>query len=129
VTGLMPIIQSPAEADRPVQHPVDWEALLAFIEGDKAFAFKLVNSYVGTGDKALAVIAAALSTGDHSTMRDAAHVLKGASANLRASAATSAADQLEAAAISGHATDIPRLAEKLTVEVRRTIEYLQLKVA
>jgi two-component system sensor histidine kinase/response regulator len=129
VTGLMPIIQSPAEADSPVQHPVDWEALLAFIEGDKAFAFKLVNSYVGTGDKALAVIAAALSTGDHSTMRDAAHVLKGASANLRASAATSAADQLEAAAISGHATDIPRLAEKLTVEVRRTIEYLQLKVA
>jgi CheY-like chemotaxis protein/HPt (histidine-containing phosphotransfer) domain-containing protein len=129
VAGLMPIVQSPAEADSPVQHPVDWEALLAFIEGDKAFAFKLVNSYVGTGDKALAVIAAALSTGDHSTMRDAAHVLKGASANLRASAATSAADQLEAAAISGHATDIPRLAEKLTVEVRRTIEYLQLKVA
>jgi two-component system sensor histidine kinase/response regulator len=129
VAGFMPIIESPAEADTPVQHPVDWEALLAFIDGDIAFACELVKSYVGTGDKALAVVAAALSTGDHSTMRDAAHVLKGASANLRASAATSAAGQLEAAAISGHATHIPRLAEKLTVEVRRTIEYLQLKVA
>jgi two-component system, sensor histidine kinase and response regulator len=130
VTGLMPIIESPtADADTPVQHPVDWEALLTFIDGDKAFACELVKSYVGTGDKALAVIAAALGTGDHSMMRDAAHVLKGASANLRASAATSAADQLEAAAISGHAIGIPGLAEKLTVEVRRTIVYLQLKVA
>jgi two-component system sensor histidine kinase/response regulator len=110
------------------QHPVDWDALLAFIDGDKGFARELVKSYVGTSEKALAVIVAALTTGDHTMMRDAAHVLKGASANLRASAATTAAAQLENAASLGNAAEIPALADKLTTAVRRTIEHLQLKV-
>ena len=63
------------------------------------------------------------------TIRDAAHGLKGASANLRASAATAASALLEKAATSGNAAEIPELADKLTTEVRRTIEYLRLKVA
>ena len=50
-------------------------------------------------------------------------------ANLRAVAATSAAAQLEEAATSGNAAEIPELAKKLTTEVRRTIEYLRLKAA
>jgi PAS domain S-box-containing protein len=143
-TGSMPAIGTATHADtskesvtggekmadqNPVRHPVDWDALLAFIDGDKGFARELVETFVGTGDKALAVIAAALATGDYTVMRDAAHVLKGASANLRASAATSAAAQLEEAATSGDAAEIPVLADKLTTEIRRTIEYLQLKVA
>jgi HPt (histidine-containing phosphotransfer) domain-containing protein len=62
-------------------------------------------------------------------MRESAHTLKGASSNMRASATTSAAAQLELAAGSGESTLIPVLAEKLKTEVKRTIEFLQSKVA
>jgi two-component system sensor histidine kinase/response regulator len=114
---------------KELQPPVDWAALLAFIDGDIAFARELVESFVGTGEKALAVMAAALSTGDQTMMREAAHSLKGASANLRATAATSAAADLEEAARLRHTSAIPMLTERLTTEVRRTIEYLRTKVA
>jgi signal transduction histidine kinase/DNA-binding response OmpR family regulator len=131
-TGTMRAIEyTSAEADTAHlrQQPVDWDALLALIDGDEVFARELAASFGGTGDKALAAIAAAVVRGDHATIREAAHDLKGASANLRAAAATSAAAQLEKAATSGNAAEIPELADKLTTEVRRTIEYLRLKVA
>jgi HPt (histidine-containing phosphotransfer) domain-containing protein len=111
-----------------VSCPVDWEALLESIDGDKAFARGLVDAFIGTGDRELEAIATALATGDAATLRLASHTLKGASANLRASAATSAAAQLEAAAGSGESTEIPALAKNLTAEVNRTIAYLRSRV-
>jgi two-component system sensor histidine kinase/response regulator len=129
-TGSMPALKStPTGIDDPSPPPVDWDALLAFIDGDGAFVRELAESFIGTGDKALAVIAAALSTGDSAMMRDAAHSLKGASAKLRAMEATSAAAELEEAAILGKANEVRMLAERLATEVRRTIEYLRTKVA
>jgi signal transduction histidine kinase/DNA-binding response OmpR family regulator len=118
------IAQAPAVA-APVSCPVDWEALLESIDGDKAFARGLVAAFIGTGDRELEAIATALGTGDAATLRLASHTLKSASANLHASAATSAAAQLEAAAGSGESAEIPALAKKLTAEVTRTIAYLR----
>jgi signal transduction histidine kinase/DNA-binding response OmpR family regulator/HPt (histidine-containing phosphotransfer) domain-containing protein len=109
--------------------PVDWDSLLDSIDGDKVFAKELVDAFIGTGDRELAAITAALGTGDAGAMRESAHTLKGASSNMRASATTSAAAKLELAAGSGESVLIPDLAEKLRVEVRRTIEFLQSKVA
>ena len=109
--------------------PVDWAALLETIDGDEGFARELVEAFIGTGDRELAAIAAAQCTGDNATMRISAHTLKGASANLRASAAIKAADQLEVAAGSGQSTQISALADNLKIEIERTIEYLQSKVA
>jgi two-component system sensor histidine kinase/response regulator len=109
--------------------PVDWAALLESIDGDEGFAKELVDAFVGTGDRELAAIATALGKGDAGAMRESAHTLKGASSNMRASATTSAAAQLEFAADSGDSTLIPDLAEKLRAEVKRTIEFLQSKVA
>jgi signal transduction histidine kinase/DNA-binding response OmpR family regulator/HPt (histidine-containing phosphotransfer) domain-containing protein len=106
-------------------HPVDWEAFLESIDGDEVFARDLADAFIGTGDKELAAIAAALGTGDAATVRESAHSLKGASANLRASAATAAAAQLESAARLGKSAEIPALAETLTTEVRRTMAYLR----
>jgi two-component system sensor histidine kinase/response regulator len=117
------------EQESPSLDPVNWDALLAFIDGDRAFASELATSFVETCDKALAVIAAAVSTGDHSMLRESAHVIKGASANLRAAAATAAASKLEEAAALGRSFEIPTLADRLTTEVRRTIEYLRTQVA
>jgi two-component system, sensor histidine kinase and response regulator len=109
--------------------PVDWASLLQSIDGDKVFAKELVDAFIGTGDRELAAIAAALGTGDAGAMRESAHTLKGASSNMRASATASAATQLELAAGSGESTLLPSLAETLKTEVKRTIEFLQSKVA
>ena len=116
-------------APEPPDIPVDWTALLESLDGDEGFARELAEAYIGTGDRELAAIAAALYKGDDASMRESAHTLKGASANLRASAAISAASQLEAAAGSGESTQIAALAGKLKSEIERTIEYLQSKVA
>jgi CheY-like chemotaxis protein len=131
--------------DRPIiRTPVDWEALLASIEGDTVFAESLVAAFIGTGDRELAVITQALADGDRSSIRQAAHALKGASANLRATGVASAAAELEAAVggagIAGGdvhgGADIHNgvgdraalLADKLTSEFRGAIEYLKSKV-
>jgi two-component system, sensor histidine kinase and response regulator len=105
-------------------HPLDWEALLESLDGDQEFARDLVDAYIETGDRELAAIAVALTQDDAASLRESAHTLKGASANLRALAATSAAAQLEAAAGSGENSKIPALAEKLAAEVGKTIGYL-----
>src|SRR5258708_33252914 len=135
-TGLIPAIkEAPAVVETAAQpapaqlhHPVDWEALLDSIDGDREFARDLADAFIGTGDRELAAIAAALGTGDAAALRESAHALKGASANLRASAATSAAAQLESAAGMGTSPQIPALAEKLTTEVKRMTAYLRSKV-
>jgi two-component system sensor histidine kinase/response regulator len=116
---------APPRASVQPHHPVDWTAFLESIDGDEVFARDLADAFIGTGDRELAVIAAALGTGDAATVRESAHSLKGASANLRASAATSAAAQLESAARLGKSAEIPALAEKLTTEIRRTMAYLR----
>ncbi len=111
-----------------VDQPVDWEALLQSIDGDENFARELVGAIVGTGSRELAVIAAALAAGDVATLRKSAHILNGASANLHARAASRAAVQLEEAASGADDVRIGALADNLTVEVTRMIEFLQSKV-
>jgi HPt (histidine-containing phosphotransfer) domain-containing protein len=135
-TGLMlaikeaPVVESASEP-APVQphHPVDWDALLESIDGDQEFARDLAAAFIGTGDRELAAIAAALAKGDAAALREAAHALKGASANLRAAAATSAAAQLESAARLGKSAQLPALTETLTTEVRKMTAYLRSKVS
>jgi CheY-like chemotaxis protein len=134
-TGVMPALKEgrtvveSALQQAPVQphHPVDWEALLESIDGDQEFARDLADAFIGTGDRELAAIAAALDAGDAAALRQSAHALKGASANLRGSATTAAAAQLESAAL-GKSAQVPALAEKLSVEVRRMSAYLRSKV-
>jgi signal transduction histidine kinase/CheY-like chemotaxis protein len=143
-TGLLPVLkeqpaaegrhESAAQDDMAGQDgaaqnsappAVDWKSLLESIDGDTGFARDLVDAFIGTGDRELALIAQALGSGDTVTLRESAHALKGASANLRASAASSAAARLESAAGSGDSAQIPALAEDLTTEVKRTIAYLR----
>ena len=128
-TGVNIAIQDAPIGVGSANYPVDWEALLESSDGDEGFVRDLVDAYIGTGDRELAAIAAALSAGDAATMLVSAHTLKSASANLRASAATSAAAQLEAAAGLGENSKIPALAEKLTTEVRQTISFLRSMVS
>jgi PAS domain S-box-containing protein len=130
-TAMVSVEESGDSSSDPGQPhcPVDWPALLESIDGDAGFARELVEAFIGTGERELAAIAVALGTGDAAAMYASAHSLKGASSNLRASAATSAAALLEVAAGSGESAQIAGLAEKLRAEVKRTIEFLQSKVA
>jgi signal transduction histidine kinase/CheY-like chemotaxis protein/HPt (histidine-containing phosphotransfer) domain-containing protein len=109
----------------PAQRPVDWEALLSSIDGDENFARDLADAFIGMCDRELSTISTALGAGDAATLRISAHTLKGASANLRASATVAAALDLESAAGSGMSAQVPVLAENLMAEVNRTIAYLK----
>jgi len=115
----------PSPAPAPLHQPVDWSALLKSIDDDQSFARDLADAFIGTGDRELSAIEAALNAGDAATLRVSAHTLKGASANLRASAASAAAAELESAAGSGMSARIPVLAENLVVEVRRVVAFLK----
>src|SRR3984893_2870074 len=124
-TGLTLEIQDTSVAVESAKHPVDWQALLASIEGDQAFLRDLLDTFITTGDRELAAIAMALHTGDAHSLRESAHILKGASANMRASAVTAAATELWSAAGSGASAQIPSLANKLATEIGRAMEYLR----
>jgi two-component system sensor histidine kinase/response regulator len=110
--------------------PVDWNALMQATDGDEETALELVELFIASGDETLEAIANALGKRDYAAVSEHAHSLKGASANLRAPAATAAAARLEAAARNGSDTGgINNLAADLRAEVTRTIDFLKKKVA
>jgi PAS domain S-box-containing protein len=109
--------------------PVDWTAFLKSMDGDETLARELVDLFIESGDETLAAILNALGANDFAAVSEQAHSLKGASANLRATATAQAAARLEAAARAGDAPQIDTLATALKTEVTRTIDYLRTKVA
>jgi signal transduction histidine kinase/ligand-binding sensor domain-containing protein/DNA-binding response OmpR family regulator len=108
--------------------PVDWRALLASMDGDEELARELAELYIASGDQALEKISTGVSQQDYHTVREYAHAIKGASANIRATAASAVAAQLETAARNGAAEQVPALAEALETELNRTIDYLHARV-
>ncbi len=111
------------------EFPVDWKVLLESIDGDETFARSVVTVFAASGDLALATMATALSVADYPALGHSAHALKGASAAVFAEAASAAAGELEDACGGGEADHIALLASNLRVELTRTIQYLQTKVA
>ena len=105
--------------------PVDATALAALVDGDWVFARGLVESFTDTATASLVTISAVLESGDSLTLSEAAHVIKGASANLFETSAASAAEQLEDAAKSGDVARMHACAERLTTEVAKAVAYLK----
>jgi PAS domain S-box-containing protein len=105
--------------------PVDATALAALVDSDWEFARGLVESFTDTANTVLATIATALASADSLALGEAAHVMKGASANLFALAAASAAEQLEAAAKSGDVAQMQACADSLKTEVAKAVGYLK----
>jgi len=126
--GSAPQMAPPPTTDQSAA-PVDWHALLESVDGDLSFASELVRLFAVSGDQALGAIVAAQAQGNYAALRESAHLLKGASVNLHAAAASTAAAALEAAADGGERATIEALADGLRGEVRRAIDYLQSKVA
>jgi two-component system, sensor histidine kinase and response regulator len=112
-----------------INAPVDWKEFMRSMDGDESLARELVDLFIQSGDESLAAIVDALDMNDYAAVSQQAHSLKGASANLRATATATVAAKLEAAARSGDAPQIDTLTSALKTEVTRTIEYLRNKVA
>ena len=120
------LVEAPAEPKGlTYDGPVDATALTNLVDGDWVFARGLICSYTESANASLATIAAVLESGDGLTLSEAAHVIKGASANLFATAAASAAEHLEAAAKSGDTAEMHAGAERLKTEVANAISYLK----
>jgi signal transduction histidine kinase/AmiR/NasT family two-component response regulator/HPt (histidine-containing phosphotransfer) domain-containing protein len=105
--------------------PVDLAALRVLAEGDREFERELVDSFISTGDTALAEILQALSSGDAARIQHSAHNLKGAGASLQAAAVSLAAARLEAAARNPDAEPLAELTEELRCALMRATEYLR----
>jgi two-component system, sensor histidine kinase and response regulator len=86
--------------EEAVPPAVDLEALRQITGGDAEFERELADTFVASGDQALADIIAALKTNDYDTVRKRAHALKGASANIHAVSLSTVASNLENAARS-----------------------------
>jgi len=92
---------------------IDLEALRQITGGDADFERELADTFVASGDEALAEIIAALKVSDYETVRKRAHALKGASANIHAASLSTTASSLEIAARSQAAPAISDLVEEL----------------
>ncbi len=139
-TGTVPVLNSvgvAATAEKTVaeaasgtqgqnsEGPVNAEALAALVDGDWVLARGLVESFAETADAALAIIGTAQVAGDCLALSEAAHVIKGASANLFAKAAAAEAGQLENAAKLRDVAEVERCAERLRIEVAKAAEYFR----
>ena len=92
---------------------IDREALRQITGGDAEFERELADTFVASGDQALAEIIAALKVSDYDTVRKRAHSLKGASANIHAASLSSTASSLESAARAQTVPALSGLVEEL----------------
>jgi CheY-like chemotaxis protein/HPt (histidine-containing phosphotransfer) domain-containing protein len=114
-----------AEEGQDLEGPINAKALAALVDGDWAFARGLVQSFADTAESGLATIGTAVAAGNWLTLSEAAHVIKGASANLFASTLVVEAGRLEDAARSGNVAEIEGSAERVRIEVARAVKYFR----
>jgi len=119
----------PADAPPAASPPIDWAQFVSLTDGDGEFAEQLVQLFIDSGDAALGQIRAALAREDWPAVGRAAHSYKGASANIRAQAASDAAARLERAARAGEVEQLATLEQELGREARRVAEYLRARQA
>jgi two-component system, sensor histidine kinase and response regulator len=96
------------------RHEVDLDALRELTGGDVDFERELIDTFIASGDKCLAEIAAALEANDVETIGKRAHALKGASANIHAHRLSAAASHLEIAARANSTAEIDGLVRQVT---------------
>jgi HPt (histidine-containing phosphotransfer) domain-containing protein len=84
-----------------------------------------VESFADTAKAVLATIGTTQAAGDWLALSEAAHVIKGASANLFASAVVVEVGRLEDAAKLGDVVEIKKCAERVSIEVGKAIEHLR----
>jgi CheY-like chemotaxis protein len=108
--------------------PIDWSALLVSIDGDLDAAREFAILFADMGRSTLHTLMDALARGDAGAVARGAHEIKGACANLKASSAAKAAEQLELAA-KNNDSELKEFADDLSRELQSAIQFLAAKVA
>jgi HPt (histidine-containing phosphotransfer) domain-containing protein len=93
--------------------------LLDRIGGDAATFDKLIDMFQTSAPKHLAALWSALAEGHLELIRQEAHSLRGAAANMSAAHTANVARQIENAAVGGDAASIGPLLEQLNQELDR----------
>ena len=109
--------------------PIDWAALMSSLDGELEIVRELATLFADSSRNALQRLMTALERGDTNTIAQAAHEIKGASANLMANRVANAATRLESAVTNGERGDLQKLAAELARELDRATQFLAAKVA
>ena len=82
----------------PIQPDFDWYRLHQLADNDRGFAVELLSMFLKDTERHLSTLKQAASTHSFKTIEDTAHAIKGASANVGATAMSQVAKQIEEAA-------------------------------
>jgi CheY-like chemotaxis protein/HPt (histidine-containing phosphotransfer) domain-containing protein len=114
--------------DEPSADDRQWEELLKASDYDEAFARELATLFIESGLNTVEQILSALNTGDYACIGAKAHSLKGASANLHATALRDSAERLEVAAKVADVKQMRELSTAVSQEFDRTVNYLSRRI-
>lgn len=98
---------------------IDEEALLDLVDDDPDFLQTLVQTFLDDCESYMAAIRTAVAEEDAITLKEEAHGLKGAVANLQAASAQEAARRLEEMGRSGTFDDADTALDDLEEEIER----------
>ena len=118
IRGVAPVPETSGGA--PDESLIDFDALVASLDGDEAFAYELLDSFSDTYPQYVEELTDRLADGDAEGARDAAHQLKGSLHAVRADEPASLAEAIELAARDG---DLSR-ARKRMVPLEKLLEEL-----
>lgn len=105
----------------------DWQQLRQLAGEDTAFEYELLEIFLQETQQNLKDLEQAIATQSIQAIKDIAHALKGASANVGASALALAASQLEQLAHCGQLTEAPNLLQQLYFHCGHIQSHLQTK--
>ena len=115
---------SAATAGDSAPRVFDIKDALERVEGDRDLLEEIVRIFTGECSSNMDAIRQALSAGDAPLLERLAHTIKGASANLSASAVSAAALKLEKLAAAGDLADAREWVDKLQHEIGRLLPEL-----
>ena len=104
---------------------IDWDELRERLCGDDDLVGVVVDLFVAECPGWLAAIVDAVAAADVERMRETAHALKGAAANLSAHAVASAASRLETMAREGNLPACTAACDELSTECERLLRTLR----
>ena len=97
----------------PIQPDFDWYRLHQLADNDRGFAVELLSMFLKDTERHLSTLKQAASTHSFKTIEDTAHAIKGASANVGATAMSQVAKQIEEAARLEEISQINQLLRSL----------------
>jgi len=100
----------------------DWQQLRQLAGEDRTFEYELLEMFVQDAQQSLKELEQAIATHSIQAIQDIAHSLRGASANVGASALAVAARQMEQVAQGGQLTEAPVLLQ----QIRAHCSHIQL---